>query len=83
MRGEGVMNENGAGFEQFPAQAQLLLERSEFCGPEYSVGDKYIHEMGQQMLKTGQAKKWLVATFNHHMTFVVRHASRRICGRTA
>jgi hypothetical protein len=72
MRGEGVKNEHGAGFEQFPAQAQLLLERKEFSGPQFSDGDLYIHTMAQQFTKTGHLKGWLVATFNHHLTFVVR-----------
>jgi hypothetical protein len=71
MRGEGVLNENGAGFDQFPAQAQLLLERSEFRGPQFSHGDMYIHTMGQQFSKSGHAKDWLVATFNHHISFAV------------
>ena len=72
MRGEGVLNEDGAGFDQFPAQAQLLSERSEFCGPQFSSGDYYIHTMGQQFSKPGQPKDWLVATFNHHITFVAK-----------
>ena len=72
MRGEGVKNENSAGFDQFPAQAQLLLERNEFSGPQFCDGDLYIHTMAQQLKKTGQLKDWLVATFNHHLTFVAR-----------
>jgi hypothetical protein len=71
MRGEGVKNEDGAGFQQFPAQAQLLTERSEFRGPQFSSGDMYIHTMAQQFTKSGQLKDWLVATFNHHITFVI------------
>jgi hypothetical protein len=70
MRGEGVKNENGAGFDQFPAQAQLLLERTEFSGSQFSDGDSYIHKMAQQFTKSGHLKDWLVATFNHHLTFV-------------
>jgi hypothetical protein len=72
MRGEGVKNENSAGFDQFPAQAQLLLERKEFSGAQFSDGDLYIHKMAQQFTKSGQLKDWLVATFNHHLTFVAR-----------
>jgi hypothetical protein len=72
IRGEGVKNENSAGFDQFPAQAQLLLERKEFSGAQFSDGDLYIHKMAQQFTKSGQLKDWLVATFNHHLTFVAR-----------
>jgi Beta protein len=71
MRGEGVQNEDGAGFKQFPAQAQLLAERSEFRGAQFSFGDQYIYSMGLQFEKSGHAKDWLAATFNHHITFVL------------
>jgi hypothetical protein len=80
MRGEGVKNENGAGFEQFPAQAQLLLERVEFRGPQFSHGDLYIHTMAQQFTKSGQLKDWLVATFNHHLTFAARQIDEFFAG---
>jgi hypothetical protein len=71
MRGESVQNEDGPGYEQWPAWAQLLCEREEYCGPQFSFGDAYIHTMSQQCLKTGSPKDWLAAGFNHHITFVV------------
>jgi hypothetical protein len=80
MRGEGVRNEDGAGFDQFPAQAQLLLERNEFSGPQFCDGDLYIHTMAQQITKSGQLKDWLVATFNHHLTFVARQLEDLFAG---
>ena len=70
MRGEGVLNEDGPGYAQWPAHAQLLMERSEFCHAEYSWGDKFMNDMGSQVEKTGQAKDWLAAGINHHMTMV-------------
>ena len=72
MRGESVFSEKGAGFAQFPAQAQLLLLRPDFCGASFSDGDLYILTMSQQFTKSGSAKDWLTAGFNHHLTFVVR-----------
>ncbi|MGP8201694.1 MAG: beta family protein [Limisphaerales bacterium] len=72
MRGEGVHSEDGPGYAQWPAWALLLCERDEFCGPQFSFGDRYIHDMSQQMAKTGTAKGWLAAGFNHHLTFVVQ-----------
>jgi hypothetical protein len=72
MRGEGVLNENGSGFAQFPAQAELLRGQSDFRGPQFSYGDLFIDTMAKQSTKCGSAKDWLSATFNHHLTFVVR-----------
>jgi Beta protein len=72
MRGEGVFLDNGPGFHQWPANAQLLCGRAEFCGPTFSAGDKYIFDMGNQITNTGNAETWLRAGINHHVTFTVR-----------
>ena len=82
MRGEGVFNDDGPGFAQFPANAQLLSDRSEFCGPDYSFGDKYIFEMGQQSERTGTAEHWIRAGINHHMTFTANQISNSLAGST-
>ncbi len=71
MRGEGVLNVEGPGSAQWPANAQLLCDRREFCGPSFSYGDKYIKEMSLQFEQTGNATTWLQAGINHHLTFVV------------
>ena len=70
MRGEGVLNEDGPGYAQWPAHAQLLSEHSEFTGAAYSWGDEFMQQMGSQLEKTGRAKDWLGAGINHHMTMV-------------
>ena len=72
MRGEGVFNDDSPGFAQWPANAQLLCGRSEFCGADFSYGDEYIEQMSLQTEKTGSAETWLRAGINHHLTFVVR-----------
>ena len=72
MRGEGLRNEDGPGFAQYPANAQLLCDRPEFCGAGFSYGDAYIEEMGRQSEKTGTPETWIRAGINHHLTFVVR-----------
>jgi hypothetical protein len=74
MRGEGVQNEGGAGFAQWPANAELLCGRPEFrqCGPGFSAGDAYIAREAGNYAHPGNACTWLQAGFNHHMTFVVR-----------
>lgn len=76
MRGEGVFNDDGPGFMQWPANAQLLCDRAEFCGPEFSYGDRYISTMGGQQAKTGNAETWLRAGLNHHLVFTARQLSK-------
>lgn len=76
MRGEGVLNEDGPGYAQWPANAQLLCSRDEFSGPNFSAGDRYIENMSGQTAHTGTAKDWLAAGINHHITFVVRQITR-------
>lgn len=71
MRGEGVFNDEGPGFAQWPANAQLLCARPEFCGTKFSYGDEYIELMSLQTEKTGNPETWLRAGINHHLTFVV------------
>ena len=72
MRGEGVFNDDGPGFAQWPANAQLLCDRHEYCGPSFSYGDRYISEMSRQQTKTGNAETWLRAGLNHHLVFTTR-----------
>lgn len=72
MRGEGVFNDDSAGFAQWPANASLLCERQEFCGPRFSAGDSYIASHTVLGASTGNAESWLRAGVNHHITFVVR-----------
>lgn len=73
MRGEGLRNKSGAGFAQYPALAQLLMERKEYRGPDFSYGDAYISEVGSRQLSTtGNPETWLRAGINHHMVLVVR-----------
>jgi len=72
VRGEKVQGDDGLGYEQWPANAQILCGLEEhFRGAEFSVGDRFIKEMGEQQAKTGGPKDWLFAGINHHLTLVV------------
>ncbi|HYR29745.1 MAG TPA: hypothetical protein VEU30_14850 [Thermoanaerobaculia bacterium] len=68
MRGEKLDNPNGPGYEQYIAQAQLLCERSEFRGANFSAGDAYIAFIASQQERTGNPSTWLQAAINHHLT---------------
>lgn len=78
MRGEGVFNDDSAGFAQWPANATLLSERPEFCGARFSAGDSYIASRTIEGASTGNAESWLRAGINHHMTFVVHQIASLI-----
>lgn len=72
VRGEGLRNPKGAGFKQYPAQAQLLAGQAIFKGENFSSGDAYIAEKAKDIntKKTGNPKTWLEAGLNHHLTLV-------------
>lgn len=75
IRGEGLQNEDGPGYEQYRANAQLLLERDEYCGAEFSYGDDYIAKLSRGENGTGNPETLIRAGINHHLTFVVNQLS--------
>ena len=77
MRGEGLRNPKGAGFKQYPAQAQLLASQEIFKGADFSYGDAYIAEKAKDIKtkQTGNPKTWLEAGINHHLTLVAHQIS--------
>lgn len=73
MRGAGLRNSGGTGHMQYPANAELLFGRKEFCGPQFSGGDEYIWKVGShQGDGPGTPETWLRAGINHHLTFAAR-----------
>ena len=79
MRGEGLRNPNGAGYQQWPANAQLLCKRPEYCdcGPDFSYGDNFIYKTNLQSKNPGNAETWLRAGVNHHITFTIRQIANQ------
>jgi hypothetical protein len=76
MRGEGLRNEGGPGYAQYPANAQLLMSRNEFCDADFSYSDHYIAERGNNLHgNTGNPETWIRAGINHHIAFVVHQLS--------
>ncbi|MFA6586299.1 MAG: beta family protein [Candidatus Paceibacterota bacterium] len=75
-RGEGLRNEKGAGHQQYPAQAQLLVKQKYFKGASYSYGDEYTADRAKpENIKTGNPTTWLTAGINHHITLVSHQIS--------
>jgi hypothetical protein len=87
MRGEGMQKEGSAGAKQYPAHAKQLVRKKEFCGAAFSAGDAYIEEKSRENLqaikKTGNARTWIEAGINHHLTFVARQVANRFSEKTS
>lgn len=72
MRGQGLRTDGSPGTAQWPANAQMLIERQEFRGPDFSAGDWYIQHKSEHPKPTGSFRTWLQAGINHHLTLVSR-----------
>lgn len=72
IRGLSVRRDDANGFQQWPANAEILCMQPEFLGAAFSEGDRYIEEMSKQTAHPGNAESWLRAGFNHHVIFVVQ-----------
>jgi hypothetical protein len=68
LRGAGVLNENGPGFDQYNGWATLLLDMPEYFGASFSAGDQYVAERASNWRSSGNAQTWLQAGFSHHVT---------------
>jgi hypothetical protein len=75
MRGEALRGDSSPGYAQYQAQALLLRERMEFCGSDFSAGDKYITSMRLGGKNTGNTTTWISAGINHHLTFAARQVA--------
>lgn len=79
MRGEGLKNKNGPQYAQYAANAQLLIERKEFCSPDFSEGDAYIWRAASGANGgPGNPETWLRAGLTHHLTFAVRQIGQAV-----
>ena len=77
MRGESVFLADGPGFQQYYGQAQLLVERPEYCGQTFSAGDAYISDVANGEKGPGSAETSIRAGISHHLAFVLSQLSAR------
>jgi hypothetical protein len=75
MRGEGLMNDNSPGNAQYAAHAQLLCEREEYRGRDFSYGDGYIWNLNLGIEGPGNPETLIRAGINHHVTVVTDQLS--------
>lgn len=57
-------------FEQFRELSDILRKRPEYCGVNYSWGDKYINECADCSVGMGNLTTWRRVGTNHHITLV-------------
>lgn len=56
-------------YDQYYSIADDIVALDEFCGTDYSYGDKYISDRSKRNGKPGSPGSWITACVNHHLTF--------------
>lgn len=56
---------------QYPAQAELLISKNEYCGADFCFADEFIMKKSTDEKCPGGPAQWLMAGINHHITFTV------------
>lgn len=56
-------------YEQYYSIADEIVALEEYCGADYSYGDKYISDCSKRNGKPGSPGSWITACVNHHITF--------------
>jgi Beta protein len=77
-RGEWIGKKDGSGSAQYPAEAQLFLEKPEYYGDTFSDGDKFIATKAKNGIKPGNPKQWLQSGINHHITLTTKMVQSEI-----
>jgi hypothetical protein len=75
MKGEALRKKGGPGHAQYFGNAALLSRRPDYRGPEFSAGDRYIHDVANREAGPGTPTTWVQAGVNHHLTFVAQQVS--------
>lgn len=65
------VKKGGLDIENVQALARILIDCSDYSGPEYSWGDKNIYDIAQGTSKSsGNLTTWVSYAMNHHITFI-------------
>jgi len=65
----GAFSSHPDSYGQYFALADAIVALAEFSGPDFSYGDKYIHDRHLRSKKPGSPGSWITACVNHHVTF--------------
>lgn len=71
LRGEALRKPGGIGHAQYPAEAQLLVDKPEYSGEGFSYGDRLIMEKTKDESRPGNPEQWIMIGINHHITYTV------------
>jgi hypothetical protein len=71
LRGEALGKKGGLGAAQYPAEAQLIVDKPEYSGEEFSFGDRLVMEKSKDESRPGNPRQWLMIAINHHITCTV------------
>lgn len=56
---------------QSHALSRSLIKHKQYCGPDFSWGDKCIYECAKEKSGPGNAETWRRVATNHHITFAI------------
>jgi hypothetical protein len=65
------------GFDQYFELCKTLVGRAEYCGRDFSWGDRYIDDCANGMTGPGNATTWRKVGTNHHLTLVTRELAKQ------
>lgn len=65
------------GFDQYFDLCRILVEREEYCGRDFSAGDRYISDCAEGQTGPGNATTWRKVGVNHHLTLMVEQLASR------
>lgn len=67
----GAFSRHPDGYDQYYSIAEEIVALDEYCGKNYSYGDKYIWDCAQRAGSAGSPASWITACVNHHIEFTV------------
>jgi hypothetical protein len=76
MRGEAIRGDYSPGHSQYWGHAIMLSNRPEYCGKDFSAGDKYISYIAGQREHPGTPRTWITAGINHHLVYTVKQIAK-------
>lgn len=65
----GAFSSHPDEYDQYFTMADEIVALDDYCGPDYSFGDKYISDRANRIGKPGSPASWITACVNHHLTF--------------
>jgi hypothetical protein len=65
----GAFSSHPDGYGQYFSMADGIVALDEFCGADFSYGDRYISDRHNRKGKAGSPASWITACVNHHISF--------------